>query len=402
MRPRIDRPGPAPMTIRTAALLLAALALGACVGSRPEPPPQACIATQGTAGKQAELPFSASVADAVGEMLTAPAGGKRDRMSILVLSGGGSWGAYGAGFLNGWSARAEGRGHPRPQFDIVTGVSTGAIIAPFALLGPDYDPTIAAAYRGVRSADLFELRSLVRLPYWNSLTEPVQLEHRLERALDARAIAGLAAAAREKRAVWIGAVNYDTGAFTRFNLTELALRGDEAAARHAIVERILAASAVPVLFPPRFINGCMYMDGGVRENLFVAEIGDSIDAAIGGWRAWGLAKVDIYVIVNGNVEIQPRTTENTLIDVATRSFELAAGQIQLASLRRIYDFARDNDYRLHWTSADELLSAAGEPGKCRPPKDTADQFDPEFTTCLFEGARVKAQFDPEPWREDRP
>src|SRR5262249_29464022 len=101
-----------------------------CVGVRPR---TACMTPPVITGVTNNRTFQASVADSVGGLLTAP-GPPRRRLDVLVLSGGGSWGAYGAGFINGWTKRAPDAGIPRPQFDIVTGISTGALIAPFALL----------------------------------------------------------------------------------------------------------------------------------------------------------------------------------------------------------------------------------------------------------------------------
>ena len=102
------------------------------------------------------------------------AGQKREHVAILLLSSGGGWGAYCAGFLSSWSHRTLDM--PRPRFDVVTGVSTGAIIAAFALLGPDYDPALEQRYRGVTSDDLFGGCSVFTLPFWNSLNDPGQLE----------------------------------------------------------------------------------------------------------------------------------------------------------------------------------------------------------------------------------
>ena len=386
------------MKRRVVLVLGMALLASACVGTRPYP--GFCPASGAGAGPTNTAPDPTRSEPA--EAFALSGGPARDKLAILVLSGGGSWGAYGAGFLGGWSERAVQLGYERPRFDMVTGISTGAIIAPFALLGPQWDATLATAYRGVRKADIFEARSLLGLPFWNSLTDPAPMEKRLGAALNDRAVAELAQAAEARRSVWIGATNYDTGRFTRFNLTDIARRLPPREAHDAIVQRVMAAAAIPFFFPPRFIDGCMYMDGGVRENLFLSDVGDEIDAEIGGWRAWGLAKVEIYAIVNGPIAAPPREAQNTLFDVATRSFELASDQIQLVSLRRDYDFARRSDYTFHWTSADDLISKSGDPGKCRPPETAADQFDLEFTLCLFEAGRAKARLAAEPWRTDRP
>jgi len=383
--------------LRLTALLIAPLLLAACIGSRPQN--AVCPAV---APGSAPPGFDASLTSMMNGKWNLPAGQKREHVSILLLSGGGGWGAYGAGFLSGWSRRTLDL--PRPQFDVVTGVSTGAIIAPFALLGPPYDPVLEQRYRGVSSDDLFSGRSIFSLPFWNSLNEPDQLERMLKQSLDDGTIAGLGAAAAAGRSVWVGAVNSDTGDFSEFDLTAFAHGLQPEAARKAIVKRILAASAIPVVLPPRFIGGCMYVDGGVWENLFIAEIAQAIERSIGGWRAGGETKVDLYAVINGPVKPLKLLTANTLVAVGERGFDIGAEQIQLASLRAVYDFAKVQGFTLHWTSADDVVSepAVSAPPLCRPPVSSSTGFDAAFTACLFDAGQRKAMSDPTPWRTDRP
>src|SRR5581483_4954397 len=118
---------------RLATLLLAGTLLCACVNQRPRE--AVCPAVTGAP----QPTFDASLADAMAARWTGAPGHPHQRTEILVLSGGGAWGAYGAGFLNGWSQRPAAMGGQRPQFDVVTGISVGAIMAPYAFLGPRYD-----------------------------------------------------------------------------------------------------------------------------------------------------------------------------------------------------------------------------------------------------------------------
>jgi Patatin-like phospholipase len=378
-------------------LVAAAFLLSACVGARP--PDAMCKAeTNGQA-------YSASMANVLSSKWQSGPGAQRQHLDILVLSGGGAWGAYGAGFLDGWSKREAALGTPRPQFDVVTGVSTGAIIGTFALLGPDYDSVLEDAYRGTSSGDLFYRRSIFMLPFWNSFNDPEPIEDNLTRALSDDTIAKLAEAFRERRSLWAGAVNFDTGRFTEFDLTDLAAELPPDIARREIVDRLMAASAVPGFFPPRFIGGCMYMDGDVRQNLFVSEIGGAIDAAAGAKILPENTTVDIYAIVNGTTEPSQRLTDNTLIGVGVRGFELAFDQIQIASLREIYDYAKAKGFHLYWTSADDVVAIDNKPqtyDRCSAPKGETDQFNGQFTACLFDAARQKAETDAMPWRTDRP
>ena len=381
--------------LRLAVLAIAALCLAACVGARPRD--AICPAVT---GGQPES-FDASLAGAVAAHWNVPPGAPRVRASILVLSGGGAWGAYGAGFLAGWTARPKDAQPQRPTFDIVTGVSTGAIMAPFALLGARYDMQLQSAFRGVSGDDLFHARSVLTMPWWNSLNNPTGLERQLQAALDDSVIAAIRAAAADRRTVWAGAVNFDTGEFTEFNLSALARDLPPDLAREAMADRIMAASAVPSFFPPRFIDGCMYMDGDVRENVFVSPP-HAVKAATG----TNEPKADIYVIVNGPVGTHRILTDNTLLGIAVRGFEIAEGQIQLVSLRNVYDYAKDHGYSFHWTSADDVVAdpkdVHGRPGICPGPQTAADQFSARFTACLYDVAFSKARDGAHPWRTDRP
>lgn len=375
--------------------MLSALLLTSCVGSRP--PNATCPAVTGVA----QPGFGASLTSMMNGKWNLPPGQKRDHVSILLLSGGGGWGAYGAGFLTGWSQRSDS---PRPHFDVVTGVSTGAIMAPFALLGPDEDDLLQRSYRGVSSDALFSGRSILTVPFWNSLKTAGQLQAGLKSALDDATLARLGAAAQDGRSAWVGAVNFDTGEFSEFDLTSFAGTLKPDAARKAIVRRIMAASAIPVYLPPKFIGGCMYMDGGVRENLFIAQIAQAIERSIGNWRAQGEANVDIYAVINGPVRPLRVLTDNNLAAIGARGFDLGADQIQLASLREVYDFAKKNGFTLHWTSADDVTTEPGKPQPplCSPPVNVNDGFDADFTACLFDAGRKKAMRDSTPWRTDRP
>ena len=75
---------------------------------------------------------------------------------FLAISGGGDNGAFGAGLLNGWTAAGN-----RPTFKLVTGVSTGALTAPFAFAGPTYDATLKEVYTTISAKDIAEPRSLL-------------------------------------------------------------------------------------------------------------------------------------------------------------------------------------------------------------------------------------------------
>ncbi len=367
------------------------LALCGCIGTRPDE--ASCPAVAEHASSQSDL---STRLDKLRHHFE-----KADPVNVLLLSGGGAWGAYGAGFLNGWSSRDDGL--KRPQFDVVTGVSTGAIIAPFALLGPAYDHTLLQAYRGSDDKGLYRSRNPLTMPFWNSLAIPDKLETRLKENLTNDVLAGMAQAASAGRGVWVGSVNADTGNFAEFDLTALAAGLPVDAARTAIADRIMAASAVPAAFPPRFVDRCMFVDGGVRQNLFISEIGDAI-AGVPDRPSRPAQQVTIYAIVNGPVVPPAAITKNALMDIAIRALDLETYQVQIASLREVYDYAKQHHFAFYWTSGDDVapMNSPTRADQCIAPKDPRSTFNASFTACLFDAANLKAKSSPTPWRTDRP
>lgn len=379
---------------RAAPIVCAAAMLAACSMERPQG--ATCPAVTGAPPPS----FDASLADAVAARWSATLDHPRQRAAILVLSGGGAWGAYGAGFLNGWSERPASLGRTRPAFDVVTGVSTGAIIAPYAFLGSDYDARLANGFRGANADTVFIPRSILGAPFSNSLNDTAPLESNLNAALTDDVIDGIKSATAQRRSVWVGAANFDSAAFTEFNLSAIARDMPPDQARAQMVDRIMAASAVPAFFPPRFINGCMYMDGDVRQTVFVSHLHGAVKAAAGS----DAPQADLYVIVNGTVGDHRILTDNSLIGIAVRGFEIAEGEIQLNSLREVYDYAQEHGYGFYWTSADDVVADPKDVrrGVCAGPQSADEQFKTAFTTCLFDAALVKARDRPMPWRTDRP
>jgi predicted acylesterase/phospholipase RssA len=385
------------LPLRIAFGLLLALWLSACATQRP-------VAATCPPAAEASPTFDAAVDSVVTERWRDTVATPHHRVAILVLSGGGAWGAYGAGFLEGWSHRRAGpddRWPGRPEFDVVTGISTGAIMAPFALVGSERDASLRTSFRGVSGDDLYSGSGLLGLLWGHSLKKPDGIERRLVAALDDETLAAMSKAAAEHRTVWVAAVNFDTGRFTEFDLSAMASSLPPDRARAQIVDRIMAASALPGLFPPRYIDGCMYMDGGVRRNVFVGPLQRTADPA-----GEQPSRADIYVIENGPVGTMPRLTGAGVRAIATRGYELTENQVELDSLRTIEAYARARGYGFYWTSADDVVHDPGDANpqgaRCAAPKTPADQFDAVFTACLYDAGLAKARDGAAPWRTDRP
>ena len=190
--------------------------------------------------------------------------------NILTLSGGGSGGAYGAGILSGWKARGD-----LPQFDIVTGISTGSIMASFAFLGGESIDRLQNIFTTLETEHLFTSRLL----NWfskASINDTKPLKELLIKGIDDAFLAKIAAEHKKGRRLYMGTTNLDTGQLIVWDMGAIASsnRPDKAQRYRDI---IYASSAFPILFPPQFIEvdikkekySQMHVDGGLYSNVFM-------------------------------------------------------------------------------------------------------------------------------------
>src|SRR5215510_13216268 len=192
-------------------------------------------------------------------------------MSYLAVSGGGSDGAFGAGLLVGWSEAGT-----RPKFDVVTGVSTGALIAPLAFLGSAYDPQLKEVYTSYGVNEIARRRPLIFVAAEASVADNAPMARLIERYVTREFLDQDAAEHRKGRRLLIGTTHLDAQRPVIWNMGEIASRGDEQAA--TLFRRImLASAAIPGVFPPVLISveqdGKMYdemhVDGGVASQVFI-------------------------------------------------------------------------------------------------------------------------------------
>ena len=191
-------------------------------------------------------------------------------INVLSLSGGGDYGAFGAGFINGWSQSGA-----RPEFKLVTGISTGALIAPFAFLGSEYDSTLKHAYTTVSAKDIYIARWISFL--WNdAFADSTPLAKLIKRYITKDVLQAMAKAHRQGRRLYIGTTNLDADRLVVWNMGAIANSG-EANALKLFRQIILASSSIPGAFPPVMIkveiDGVsydeMHVDGGIKAQLFL-------------------------------------------------------------------------------------------------------------------------------------
>jgi predicted acylesterase/phospholipase RssA len=190
---------------------------------------------------------------------------------FLVVSGGGDNGAFGAGLLVGWSARGD-----RPQFNLVTGISTGALTAPFAYLGSDYDSPLRELYTHIESTDIFAKRSLLAAVADDAMVDTTPLKNMIARYLDQSMVEKIAREYGKGRLLLIATTNLDQGRPVIWNIGAIAESG-RPEARELIMKVLLASAAIPGMFPPVMfdveIDGKpyqeMHVDGGAMAQAFL-------------------------------------------------------------------------------------------------------------------------------------
>lgn len=283
--------------------------------------------------------------------------------ALLAISGGAEDGAYGAGFLNGWT-----RSGKRPQFTIVTGVSTGALLAPFAFLGPQYDDRIKAAYTTISQRDIYKLR----LPPTALLSTSVATTGPLWRLLNTyvtdRVIDEVAVEHRRGRRLFVGTANLDAQRGVVWNMGAIADSG--AAGRYVLFRRVmLASSAVPALFPPVIIESRSggklikeaHVDGATSGSLLVVPPGI---VATGGSARDASA---LFLIVNGELGGDFKIVKGGIVAIAGRAFTLANAAAVREQTATAYLWAKRHGSTYHLT----YISAPFERGPPHRPFDTA-------------------------------
>jgi len=198
-------------------------------------------------------------------------GGTLPTAYLLSLSGGGDNGAFGAGLLVGWTAHGD-----RPKFKLVTGVSTGALIAPFAFLGPEYDAALTDVYTNVNPSKIYEKRFILAALADDALADTTPLYETISRYVDENLLAKIAAEYEKGRFLLIQTTDLDAGKPVLWNIGAIAASGDPRGLD--LIRHILLASAsIPAAFPPVMfdveVNGKpyreMHVDGGAVSQAFL-------------------------------------------------------------------------------------------------------------------------------------
>ncbi|WP_417614121.1 patatin-like phospholipase family protein [Parasphingorhabdus sp.] len=252
---------------------------------------------------------------------------------MLAISSGSDKGAFAAGLLNGWSESGN-----RPDFSLVTGTSTGALIAPFAFLGSKYNPTLRAMYTTISARDIFRKRPVEGVLGGVSLADSAPLGSLIDQYLTTQIVEEIGVEHRNGRRLLVATTNLDAQRGVVWDIGAIATSSDPR--KVALIRQILLASAsIPGLFPPVLINVQnngqrlteMHVDGGTTASMFV------VPTALL-WSNSGGADVEaprsIDLIYNGTLQsryevVEPRTF--TIMERALSTAILAADQQNIAA-----------------------------------------------------------------------
>ena len=238
---------------------------------------------------------------------------------FLAISGGGQDGAFGAGLLNGWSTHGD-----RPTFRIVTGISTGAIIAPFAFLGEDYDQSLKEMYTLYSTKQILKKSILSGLFGGDAITDSAPLLGLIEMYLDDEAIEKIAKEHRKGRRLFVGTTNMDAMRPVIWDLGAIAT-SDHPDKANLIHRSILASASIPGAFPPMIFDVAkggieyneVHVDGGIANQLFISPTAFSIRQAMDdiGFTASGT----VYIIRNNPTRTHWDLIKPTAVALSTGS-----------------------------------------------------------------------------------
>lgn len=291
---------------------------------------------------------------------------------FLAISGGGSNGAFGAGILSGWSAAGT-----RPQFDIVTGVSTGSLIAPFAFLGPAYDRQLREVYTETTGKDIYKTKGLLSIVSGDSAADNTPLKNMVARYVDDRLLAAIAREHNKGRRLLVGTTNIDAERPVIWDMGAIAQSRDPKR-QQLFVDILVASASIPVVFPPVRLNVVadgrrydeLHVDGGTSNQSFLFPSNFTVkdaDKLLG-----RKLKRTMYVIRNGKVTPEWSAVTPRIAAIGGKSIASLIKTQGVGDLYRLYSNAgRDNiDYNAIWVPADFELKEK-------------EPFDPVYMRALF-------------------
>ena len=291
---------------------------------------------------------------------------------FLAISGGGDNGAFGAGLLNGWTKAGT-----RPEFKLVTGVSTGALIAPMAFLGKEYDYRLEDFYTQIEPKDILVKRPFYAILRNDSLSDNSPLWSRVAEEVTRELLDAIAVESRKGRLLFIGTANLDARQGYIWNMTKIAESQDPRALEifRAI---IIASAAIPGAFSPVMIDveaegekyQEMHVDGGTLAQVFIYP--PSLDLKKLARESGIIRERSLYILRNSRLDADWASVDRKVMSIAARAISSLIHSQGRGDLYRIYLTAKkdDVDYNLAF-----IPPTFNEPHK--------ELFDTEYMRALY-------------------
>lgn len=319
---------------------------------------------------------------------------------VLIISGGGAKGAFGAGFLEGWGTMESGP-TARPDFDVVTGVSTGALTAPFAFAGTQEDYVKVSDFYANPEPNWVKKRGkFALLPHHVSMFNDCHLQETIRDAVDPALVGAVAQGATEDRLLLIGTTNLDAGRGRAFNLGEEAQAAPETGPFDRFNSILLASSAIPTVFPPVEIDGMYYADGGATSNLFLLVFSGGegpLDQFVARHPEAPKPKLRFWVVVNERLVLTPEVTQPRWLAIAGRALGTLTSTNELFALDLIKDIVAEFREERGMDAEFRMVAIPAD----APYPETKEMFDKENMLQLEELGRNMGT-DPSVWRTEVP
>jgi predicted acylesterase/phospholipase RssA len=268
--------------------------------------------------------------------------------NYLAISGGGANGAFGAGLFAGWSASGK-----RPEFTMVTGVSTGALTAPFAFLGAEYDPVLKELYTNITTRDIAKKRNFISAMFSDSIATTKPLQKLLIRYVTPELVQAIGREYKRGRRLFIGTMNLDAARSVVWDIGAIAV-SDYPKKVELIRKLMLASASIPVAFPPVAINVTangetydeLHVDGGTGSQVFVYPASTDWRQITEKLKVKG--RPQVYVIRNSFLDPEYHNVSRTVFPIASRSIDSLIRTQGIGDLYQIYSLCeRDgNDFKL--------------------------------------------------------
>ncbi|MGB6619041.1 MAG: patatin-like phospholipase family protein, partial [Xanthobacteraceae bacterium] len=282
----------------------------------------------------------------------------------LVLSSGGEDGAFGAGLLTGLTAAGK-----RPDYAVVTGVSTGALMAPFIFAGPKYDDALRQAYTNITSADIYEAGNTTE-----AFADSWPLRDLIAKQITPELFADIANAYRDGRRLFVVSYDLDAERSVIWNMGAIAAHGGDDALK--LFRRVLLASAsIPGAFPPTLIdveaNGKkfqeMHVDGGLGGQFFVAPA-----PLMASTSDYHLPASDLYIVVNTALRPEFQVVDRFVPTILTQAVGAAVDVDTRLMLDRSYVVAKRSGVGFNVASVPQTFNMPSR-----------GAFDPDYMKALF-------------------